>query len=92
MRVNLIEKLEPGSFSGLKNLERVSLAGNFIKETEVQADRWTDLTNLTQFDLGWNELKVLRANSFGSEIGRKLHILSLRSNERLTKVGYLNAV
>lgn len=86
MRVNLIETLESGSFSGLTNLERISLAGNFLRDDQIRADRWNDLVNLTQLDLGWNELKKLRANSFGPNIGTNLHILSLRSNEKLTEV------
>lgn len=88
MRVNLIENIEPGSFLELSSLERMSLAGNFIKD--VQADQWDGLTNLTQLDLGWNELKVLRSDSFGPEIGANLHILSLRSNEKLANVSKLH--
>lgn len=86
MRVNLIEKLEPNSFGGLHNLERISLAGNFLRDSEIRADRWTDLKNLTQLDLGWNEIKRLRERSFGFEIGENLRILSLRSNEKLVTV------
>lgn len=85
MRVNLIEHLESGSFIGLTNLERISLAGNFLRDTQIRADRWEDLGNLTQLDLGWNELKILRANSFGPNIGN-IRVLSLRSNEKLTEV------
>lgn len=88
MRVNLIESLEPGSFSGLSNLERMSLAGNFLRDSQINADRWTDLKYLTQLDLGWNEIKVLCTNSFGPEVGNNLHILSLRSNEKLIKVAH----
>uniref|UniRef100_A0AC34F5C5 Uncharacterized protein n=1 Tax=Panagrolaimus sp. ES5 TaxID=591445 RepID=A0AC34F5C5_9BILA len=84
IRVNLLETIEAGSFAPLKNLQKLSLAGNFLNETSMGPEIWKGLKNLDTLDLGWNELFILPADSFKGL--NTLTSLSLRHNEKLQKI------
>ncbi|KAI6225910.1 hypothetical protein M3Y95_00746800 [Aphelenchoides besseyi] len=86
MRVNLIEVIEANSFVGLSKLQRLTLAGNFLREFEVRSDSWNGLNHLEELDLGWNELRKLNSRAFDSDLRSNLRLLSLRSNEKLTEI------
>uniref|UniRef100_A0A914YDC5 Uncharacterized protein n=1 Tax=Panagrolaimus superbus TaxID=310955 RepID=A0A914YDC5_9BILA len=84
LRVNLLETIEAGSFAPLKNLQKLSLAGNFLNETSLGPEIWRGLENLDTLDLGWNELFILPADSFKGL--NALTSLSLRHNEKLQNI------
>ncbi|KAE9549912.1 hypothetical protein FO519_006877 [Halicephalobus sp. NKZ332] len=85
LRVNLLEAIEPASFSHLKSLRTLSLAGNFLREFELEPNLWTGLETLESLDLGWNEIRILRSHSFQG-LGDSLRSLSLRHNEKLQQI------
>uniref|UniRef100_A0A7E4UNE6 Leucine-rich repeat domain-containing protein n=1 Tax=Panagrellus redivivus TaxID=6233 RepID=A0A7E4UNE6_PANRE len=85
IRVNLIENIEPGTFEPLRNLRKLSLAGNFLRESMFDSNVFEGLESLEFLDLGWNEIKVLHAGVFDS-LGKTLNSLSLRHNEKLVQI------
>uniref|UniRef100_A0AC34QW30 Uncharacterized protein n=1 Tax=Panagrolaimus sp. JU765 TaxID=591449 RepID=A0AC34QW30_9BILA len=84
LRVNLIETIEPLSFSSLKSLQVLSLAGNYLREADLGPELWQGLDNLESLDLGWNEIKLLKSDAFKNL--RSLKSLSLRHNEKLQQI------
>uniref|UniRef100_A0A914V3V7 Uncharacterized protein n=1 Tax=Plectus sambesii TaxID=2011161 RepID=A0A914V3V7_9BILA len=80
LRVNLIERIEPKSFSPLKKVKRLSLAGNYL--TSISADDFTGLDSLEELDIGWNELKSVPTGAF-QPVSKTLTILDLRHNTGL---------
>lgn len=91
MRVNLLDSIETGAFAGLTNLRRLSLAGNFLRESVLENDIWQGLKSLEHLDLGWNEFTRLPANGFAS-LGPSLTSLNLRHNDILLQVRMLAAI
>lgn len=87
MRVNLIEKINNNSFLNLTNLQKLNIAGNFLRH--FNSEIWTGLTHLKQLDLGWNDFIQLNSSIFNT-LTSELKVLDLRHNEKLKKVNLLN--
>ncbi|VDK83649.1 unnamed protein product [Litomosoides sigmodontis] len=83
LRINLLNEVECGSFVWTPNLQRLSLAGNYLNES--LACWWDGLEYLKELDLGWNEFSVLENNAF-FKLGPSLSSLNLRHNKRLIHI------
>lgn len=80
-----MEVIDEGSFVEMKNLNYLSLAGNFLKEFTFGPKLWEGVENLQFLDIGWNEMSRI-SDQFLKNVDKSVKALDLSHNEKLQKV------